>query len=69
MTGLTTVLQSGLTSGSKKFLLDLKDKLLKEKVIKGGTFYYSSNGWRLYFSINDSRRLYKYMYKDYDEEW
>ncbi len=64
---LTTVLQSGFTSGSKKFLLDLKNKLLKEKVVEGGTFYYSSNGWRLYFSINDSRQLYKYMYKEFNK--
>jgi len=61
---LTTVLQSGFTSGSKEFLADLKDKLLKEKVVKGGTLYYSSNGWRLYFSINDSKKLYRYIYKD-----
>jgi len=61
---LTTVLQSGFTSGSKEFLADLEDKLLKEKVVKGGTLYYSSNGWRLYFSINDSKKLYRYIYKD-----
>jgi len=58
----TTILQSGFTSGSKKFLADLKNKLLKEKIVKGGTFYYSNNGWRLYFSINDSRKLYNYLY-------
>jgi intein/homing endonuclease len=59
----TTILRSGFTSGSKSFLAVLKNQLLKEEVVRGGTLYYSSNGWRLYFSINDSKRLYWYMYK------
>ncbi|MDO8686925.1 MAG: LAGLIDADG family homing endonuclease [Candidatus Berkelbacteria bacterium] len=59
----TTILQSGFTSGSKDFLASLQAKLSKAKVVKGGTFYYSNNGWRLYFSINDSKNLYEYMYK------
>ena len=60
---LITTLQSGFTSGSKNFLANLQNKLLKTGVVKGGTFYYSNNGWRLYFSINDSKQLYGYMYK------
>ena len=59
---LTTILQSGFTSGSKNFLANLKNKLSKTGIIKGGTLYYSSNGWRLYFSINDSKKLYSYLY-------
>jgi len=59
---LTTILQSGFTSGSKNFLKALKTKFLRIGIIRGGTLYYSSNGWRLYFSINDSKRLYNYLY-------
>src|SRR3989344_843496 len=58
----TTILQSGFTSGSKKFLEDIHDRLSKLMIVRGGTFYYSNGGWRLYFSINDSKRLYRYMY-------
>jgi len=58
----TTILQSGFTSGSKNFLASLKNKLSKAGVVKGGTLYYSSNGWRLYFSMNDSKELYNYLY-------
>jgi len=56
------ILRSGFTSGSKKFLAEIKNKLLKIGIVKGCTFYYSNNAWRLYFSINDSQRLYSYMY-------
>lgn len=59
---LTTILQSGFTSGSKSFLVDLKNKLSKAGIVKGGTLYYSTNGWRLYFAINDSKKLYNYLY-------
>jgi len=59
---LTTILQSGFISGCKKFLEGLKEKLLGEKIVKGGSLYYSSGGWRLFFSINDSKQLYRYMY-------
>ena len=62
-----TILQSGFTSGSKIFLTDLKNKLLKEKIIKGGTLYYSNKGWRLYFSINDSKRFYSFIYGGLDK--
>ena len=57
-----TILQSGFISGCKKFLEELKKRLLNLQVVKGGTLYYSSNGWRLFFSINDSKKLYRYMY-------
>jgi len=62
---LTTILRSGFTSGSKNFLSNLKNKLLEIGIIKGGTLYYSSNGWRLFFAINDSKNLYQYMYKGF----
>ncbi|MFA4999027.1 MAG: LAGLIDADG family homing endonuclease [Candidatus Paceibacterota bacterium] len=58
----TRILQSGFVSGSKKFLESIKNMLLRLGIVRGGTLYYSSGAWRLYFSINDSRRLYKYMY-------
>ena len=63
---LTTVLECGFTCGNKKFLEQLKEKL--ENIVKGGTLYYSGKAWRLYFSINDSRQLYKYMYKGLNQD-
>jgi len=63
---ITTILRSGFTSGSKKFLSEIRNKLLKIGIIKDGTLYYSNKAWRLYFSINDSKQLYYYMYNRLD---
>ena len=57
---------SGFTSGSEKILEKLHVKLKKLAKILGGTKYY--NIWhRLYFSVNDSLRLYKFLYKNLNE--
>ncbi len=58
---LTTILQSGFISGSKKFLGDLQIKLRKIGGLLGGTLYYSK-GYRLFFSVKDSLLLYNFMY-------
>lgn len=54
---------SGFTSGSEKFLRELHLKLKKFANISGGTFYYHK-GYRLYFSVKNSLILYKFLYKD-----
>lgn len=59
----STIINSGFTSGSEKLLNNIKNKLLKLKIIKGGILYFHY-GYRLWFSINDSLNLYKFMYKD-----
>jgi hypothetical protein len=59
---INTILQSGFISGSRGFLEEIKNKLLELRIVKGGTLYYSSNAWRLYFSISDSKKLYFYIY-------
>jgi intein-encoded DNA endonuclease-like protein len=58
------VLRSGFTSGTKNFLSEIKNKLFKIGIVNGGTLYYSSRAWRLYFSVNDSKSLYYYMYNE-----
>ncbi|MBI4991769.1 MAG: hypothetical protein HZB99_00945 [Candidatus Harrisonbacteria bacterium] len=58
---------SGFTSGTRNFLEQLKNNLIKLHIIKGGTLYYSK-GFRLNFSINDSLSLYKFLYKDLDSD-
>jgi len=59
----STTILSGFTSGSKQILQSLHDKLKKIANIFGGTFYYSGRGYRLYFSVKDRFKLYKFMYK------
>ncbi len=61
----SSVIQSGFTSGSQKFLTQLHTDLKKYARIKGGSFCYRK-GYRLNFSIKDSLLLYKYIYKDSD---
>ncbi len=56
------ILQSGFTSGSEKFLKGLHINLKKFARIRGGTLCYTSGAHRLSFSIEDSIRLYKFMY-------
>jgi len=53
---------SGFTCGSKKFLEGLFIKLRELTNISGGTLYYHSGGYRLFFSVKDSLVLYKFMY-------
>lgn len=59
----SVTLLSGFTSGSKNFLEKLHLKLKKLAKISGGTLYYHQ-GYRLYFSVNDSLLLYKFLYKN-----
>lgn len=56
------VILSGFISGSKVFLENLHKKLKELSGISGGTLYYSSRGYRLYFSKRDSLTLYRFMY-------
>lgn len=52
---------SGFTSGSKSFLLNLHNKLRQYADVFGGSVYYN-RGYRLNFSVNDSRRLSDFLY-------
>lgn len=53
---------SGFTSGSKEFLQNMQVQLKEIAYITGGTFNFSSGGYRLYFSVKDSLKLYNFMY-------
>lgn len=55
---------SGFISGSEIFIKQLRNKIKKVANILGGTFYYSNRGYRLYYSVNDSLKLYRFMYKN-----
>lgn len=55
---------SGFTCGSKSFLEDLHFILKKVANMKGGTLNFGSNAYRLYFSVNDTRCLYGFMYNN-----
>lgn len=60
----SSTILSGFISGSKKFIEKLHIDLKKIAGVKGGTLYYHAKGYRLYFSVNDSLILYKFMYKN-----
>ena len=55
---------SGFISGSKKFLNDLREHLQKYASLGDGTLYFSNGGYRLFYSVNDSRKLYNFMYNN-----
>lgn len=59
---------SGFTSGSKKFLEQLHAALKNITDISGGTLFYSK-GYRLVFSVNDSYTLYRFLYKNPENEF
>lgn len=59
----SNIIQSGFTSGSKQFLADLHTKLKEYARIEGGYLGYHQ-GYRLNFSVNDSLRLYEFMYQN-----
>ena len=61
---LNTTILSGFVSGSRIFLEKLHAQLIKFGGIVGGTLYHGSRAHRLYFSVNDSRALYRFMYKN-----
>ena len=56
---------SGFTSGSENFLKQLHMQLKKFSSITGGSLYFHSNSFRLYFSTKDSLSLYNLMYVKY----
>src|SRR3989344_4785357 len=56
------IIITGFTSGSRKFLEDLRILLKQHADMCGGTLYYAQ-GYRLCFSIHDSLRLYNFMYQ------
>jgi intein-encoded DNA endonuclease-like protein len=53
---------AGFTSGSRDFLEDVKIHLQHHAFLNGGTLYFSNRGHRLYYSVNDSKKLYHFMY-------
>jgi len=59
--GLSTTIISGFTSGSKNFLVSLHNKLKRYAKISGGSLYFNK-GYRLNFSVNDSKKLYEFIY-------
>jgi len=61
---LSMTLLSGFTSGSKNFLEKLHQKLKRFAGISRGTLHERSGAWRLYYSVNDSIRLYDFIYYD-----
>lgn len=57
----STIIITGLTSGSKEFLKDLRNVLEESKIVIGGSLY-TTSGHHLCFSTRDSLRLYNFMY-------
>ena len=60
---LSITLLSGFTSGSKKFLEKLHLNLKRLAGISGGTLYNRDGAHRLCYSVNDSKKLYNFIYK------
>ena len=54
---------TGFTSGSKQFLDSLHKSLKRFAEISGGSLCYSS-GYRLTFSVNDSKKIHDYLYSE-----
>ncbi len=53
---------AGFTSGSKNFLIELQKCLQNHASTGKGTLYFASRGYRLYYSVNDAKKLYSFMY-------
>lgn len=53
---------AGFTSGSENFLVGLRKCLQKHAFLGKGTLYFSNRGHRLYYSVNDAKKLYSFMY-------
>lgn len=60
----STIINSGFTSGGQKILKQLWEYLKSKKIVSGGTLYFHQRSYRLWFSINDSLKLYKFMYPE-----
>ncbi len=58
------VIISGFVSGSKKILGNLHTRLKESANISGGALNYNSRGYRLNFSVKDSLKLYRFMYRN-----
>ncbi len=56
------ILFTRFTSGSKDILETLKEKLSKIINTKGGLYCSKEKAWRLNYSTNDSKKLFKFMY-------
>lgn len=59
---LNRTILSGFTSGSKDFLVGLRERLTRFAHIGSGTLYFANRAHRLYYSVNDSKKLYRFMY-------
>lgn len=57
------ILLTRFTSGNKEFLKNFLISIQKYTEIKGGSIYQKQGGYDLSFSVRDSLRLYKFMYK------
>ncbi len=55
-------LLAGFTCGSKNFLEKLKEELKQVANLSGGTLHEIGGYFRLYYSVKDSCKLYKFMY-------
>lgn len=54
---------AGFTSGSKNFLEDIRKCLRQRARLGGGTLYFANRGYRLYYSVDDSKKIYRFMYR------
>lgn len=60
--GRSVTLLSGFTCGSKSFLEKMHKQLKEQALLSGGTLYCREGCYRLYYSVKDSCKLYKFMY-------
>ena len=58
------IICSGFVSGSKNFLEKLRQLLNRYASLKGGTLYFYARGYRLVYSVRDSRRLFNFMFNN-----
>jgi len=57
------ILSTRFVAGSKSILEKLKHKL-KILFQLNGSLYYSGNAWRLSYSTNDSKKIFRFMYRN-----
>ncbi len=57
-------IQSAFISANQNFLNELFISLKRLTDIEGGSLRYSGRGWRLSFSIYDTKRLFSYIYQN-----
>ena len=55
-------LLTGFTCGSQNFLKSMRAKLSKNACLVGGSLFERNGCYRLYYSVNDSCKLYRFMY-------